>query len=413
MLAKKTYLRDFNYEKILNYLILLYAFCLPISRAGTSFASIMLILLWFLEKDYRNKFNQIKNNYLIIIIVIFVVYSLIAVLWSSDKIFALTYVKKYWHFLMIPIIFTSLKEEYINKVFSAFLFGMLISEITSYGIFFEIFTKEGVLSSDPSPFMDHSNYSTYLAITVFILLHKIIYADDLRWRLAYGIFFLFSTSNLFLNGGRTGQFSFLIALLIIGFLNFKNKIISTFAVLFLGGTIFIAAYNFSPVFKHRFDYFIHDIEQMIYKKDYSNSFSLRVALWKTGLEASKSDIIFGTGIGDERLNAQVGIEKYKFKDRFSSKDTKEYIDFHNAFIQYLVQLGVVGLVFFLLIFYFLARIKIKDKIYRNLLVLFIIIYFLHSSLGLSFHINQSMVLFVLFTSLFLTTSKFEKNKFIN
>ncbi len=398
------------YEDYINYFILLYAFCLPISRAGISLAVIFIFLFWVLGTDFKRKYSEIKNNYFILAIFIFILYSIIAVLWSSDKFFAIEYVKKYYHFLIIPIIFTSLKKEYIDKVFSAFLLGMLISEITSYGIFFELWTKQGVSPNDPSPFMDHSNYSTYLAFTVFILMHKIIYTDDLKWKFAYSIFFLFSTSNLFLNGGRTGQFSFLIALCLIGFLNFKNKIKATILFLILGTTIFISAYNISPVFKDRFDYFLHDIEVMVYEKDFSNSFSLRVALWISGLEASKDNLIFGSGIGDERDNAKYMLQKFNIKNDSFKQDTENSIDFHNMFVQYLVQLGILGLIILITIFYFIFKVKIKDKTYKNLLLIFLILYFCHSMLGNSFHINQSMVLFALFSSVFITISKYEEIK---
>ena len=398
------------YNNYINYFIILYSFCLPISRAGVSLSIVLIFLFWILEADFKRKFYEIKINYFIMAIFIFIIYSLIAVLWSSDKIFALEYVKKYYHFLIIPIIFTSLKKEYIDKVFSAFLLGMLISEITSYGIFFELWTKQGVSPNDPSPFMDHSNYSTYLAFTVFILMHKIIYTDDLKWKFAYSIFFLFSTSNLFLNGGRTGQFSFLIALCLIGFLNFKNKIKATILFLILGTTIFISAYNISPVFKDRFDYFLHDIEVMVYEKDFSNSFSLRVALWISGLEASKDNLIFGSGIGDERDNAKYMLQKFNIKNDSFKQDTENSIDFHNMFVQYLVQLGILGLIILITIFYFIFKVKIKDKTYKNLLLIFLILYFCHSMLGNSFHINQSMVLFALFSSVFITISKYEEIK---
>ena len=348
------YLEKLNktfYEKYINYFILLYAFCLPISKAGISLSVIIIFLFWILEADFKRKYFEIKNNYFILTIFIFILYSFISILWSSDKIFALEYVKKYYHFLIIPIIFTSLKKEYIDKVFSAFLLGMLISEITSYGIFFELWRKEGISPNDPSPFMDHSNYSTYLAFTVFILMHKIIHTDDLKWKLAYSIFFLFSTSNLFLNGGRTGQFSFLITLCIIGFLNFKNKLKAVVLFISLGTTIFVSAYNISPVFKDRFDYFLHDVEVMINEKDFSNSFSLRVALWISGLEASKHNLIFGSGIGDERENANYILQKFNISNDNFKQETENSIDFHNMYVQYIVQLGIVGLIVILLIFF--------------------------------------------------------------
>jgi O-antigen ligase len=400
-------IKNINYETSINYLILFYAFCLPISRAGVAFATIMLMLLWILQTDYKRKFEEIRHNYLIVAIFVFILYSALAITWSSDKLFALEYIKKYYHFLIIPIIYTSLKKEYIDRVFSAFLLGMLISEITSYGIFFELWTKAGVSPHDPSPFMDRSNYSTYLAFTAFILMHKIIYTKDLKWRVVYGLFFIFSTSNLFINGGRTGQFAFLIALCFIGFLSFENKIRATIGTVLLATVIFSAAYTISPVFKDRFDYFIEDTSQMLYEQEYKGGFSYRVALWKTGLEASTNNLLFGTGIGDEALYAKQILDKYKVENLYGSVHTENYIDFHNAFIQYLVQLGITGFLIFLSIFYFLARLKIKEKMYKNLHILFLILYINHSMLGSSFHINQSMVMFVLFSSMFLLINKYE------
>ena len=118
------------YNDYVNYFILLYAFCLPISKAGISLSVIIIFLFWILEADFKRKYFEIKNNYFILAIFIFILYSFIAVLWSSDKIFALEYVKKYYHFLIIPIIFTSLKKEYIDKVFSSFFpFSINVSNL--------------------------------------------------------------------------------------------------------------------------------------------------------------------------------------------------------------------------------------------------------------------------------------------
>lgn len=401
-------IRSVNYGMVLNYFIVLYAFCLPISRAGVSFSIIVLMLFWLLEGDFKRKYQEIKNSYFILSISIFILYSVVAILWSDDKLFAMDYVKKYYHFLLIPVILTSLKREYIERVFSAFLLGMLISEITSYGIFFEIWTIKGVLPTDPSPFMSHINYSIYLAFTIYILAHKLIYTKELKWKISYSIFFILSTTNLFLNGGRTGQLAFIITLILFGFLNIKNKLKAFISMILLATFILLTAYNVSPVFKDRFDYLIHDIEGMIYENNYSNSFSLRVALWRTGIEASKEAVVFGTGIGDEMLNAKKGIERFSIPDAFGSEHTENYIDYHNAFVQYLVQLGVVGLILFLLIFYFLLKLEIKDKIYKNLLYIFSILFLLQSMQGLTFHIQKSMILFVLFSSLFLVIKKFEE-----
>src|SRR5690606_28280336 len=101
---------------------------------------------------------------------------------------------------------------------------------------------------DPSPFMNHSNYSIYLAFTIFILLHKVLYSKDKGLKLFYLMFLILSSSNLFLNGGRAGQFAFIIALFIFGFLNIKNRLKAFVSIFIVGIIILVTSYNISPVF---------------------------------------------------------------------------------------------------------------------------------------------------------------------
>ena len=49
-----------DYNKFINYFIVLYSFCLPISKAGTTFSAIFLILLWFIESNFKVKISLIK-----------------------------------------------------------------------------------------------------------------------------------------------------------------------------------------------------------------------------------------------------------------------------------------------------------------------------------------------------------------
>ena len=397
-----------DYNKFINYFIVLYSFCLPISKAGTTFSAICLILLWFIESNFKVKISLIKSNKFMIVLGTFLLLSFLSIFWSSDTSFAVDYIRKYWHFLIIPIIYTSLNKSYINHVFSAFLLGMFISEIVSYGIFFEFWTKEGVSPNDPSPFMDHTNYSIYLAFTVFILMHRILFEPLIKWKIMYGVFMLFSMSNMLVNGGRTGQVAFFVTLFIVAFLNIKNKLIAIFGSIIFVFIVFTSAYNTSPVFNDRINYAFHDIEKMIKDKDFTNSFSIRVSLWIIGTEQFLDNFLIGTGIGDEDVDIQIYVKKYNFIYYDNFQDN--YIDYHNAYVQYSVQLGIFGLILFILLFLNLLKLKFKSIIYRNLNITFISLYLLLSTVGLSLHIMASMTLFALFSGLFNAISRFETSQ---
>jgi O-antigen ligase len=405
MINLKQKIKTIDLRSTINCFIIIYAFFAPISKAGTVFSGVLLILLWLIQGDFKSKISMLKTNEFIIVLGLFLLLSLLSVFWSSDSSYYADYMRKYWHLLMIPIIYTSLQEKYIKHIFSAFLLGMFISEIVSYGIFFEIWTKEGVSPHDPSPFMDHTNYSVYLAFTVFILMHRIRFEPVIKWKITYGLFMLFSMSNMLVNGGRTGQVAFFMTLVVVALLNIKYKLRAVVGSIVVGSIIFIAAYNISPVFHDRMNYTSHDIEVMVNEKDFTNSFSVRVSLWIMGINQFLDNPIIGKGIGDEAVGLETYIKKYNFTnyDDFQGK----YIDYHNAFVQYAVQLGIGGFILFVLLLIMLLRLKFKSIVYRNLNITFVCLFSLLSMNGLSLHIMASMVLFSLFASVFNTISEFE------
>ena len=49
-------IKQINYNQTINYLIVAYAFILPLSRAGVVFFSALLTLLWILEGVYLGEF---------------------------------------------------------------------------------------------------------------------------------------------------------------------------------------------------------------------------------------------------------------------------------------------------------------------------------------------------------------------
>jgi O-antigen ligase len=110
-----------NINLYINYFLVGYAFCLPISKAGTNFFEISILLMWLYEGNWKYKLSQYKENPLIVAFALFLGYSLVSVFWASSISYGLDYISKYRHFLMIPVIYTSLDKQYIKHIFSAFI----------------------------------------------------------------------------------------------------------------------------------------------------------------------------------------------------------------------------------------------------------------------------------------------------
>ena len=400
--------KSININTAINYIAILYAFVLPISRSGVSLGTALLFILWLIEGNFKDKFNFLIHNKVVLALTAFVVFSAISLLWSSDHAWGLNSLRKYWYFLPILVFATSIRKEYLFKIMSAFLLGMLISEILSYGIFFELWTFEHSSPSDPTPFMNHIQYSMFLTLASLLLLNRTFSESSWKWKSFYFIYFLTITSNLFLNGGRAGHVAFAISIFVVGFANIKNKILAFFSMLFLVIVILYAAYNISPVFKDRFDEGSSQITKLSNndKNKYYGSVGVRLALWKVGLTIAQYNPLIGTGIGDEM---HVVEEKLHSFDDSVANPVRRYLkfSFHNTYIQYLVQIGIVGLFLYLLVFYQILRLKIKNKELSNLRYIFVSVFSIASLVEFMFIAQFPLALFTLFVGLFIGFSQIE------
>ena len=394
----------------MNYLIIGYAFVLPITIVGIVFFTHMIILAFLVKGNYKELYSEAKKSNVIIAFFLLIALSLVAVIWSSDKIFALLYIKKYYHFLIIPIIYLTLNPKYINHIFTAFLSSIFISQIFSFGIFFELIQYNNVPASDPSPFMNHSDYSLYLAFASMILLNRLFFTSENKYKTFYILYFISTISNLFIVGGRTGQIIFVAALFVVLFLNIKNKIKAITIATVLSVGIVTIAYNTSPVFKTRGGAAYNDITNTITNNNYSQSFGIRVSLWIIGAKVFSNNMLLGTGIGDENTGIEKDAEKYNVSRYMNYK---EFIDYHSMYMQHAVQLGILGLLLMFYLIYSIFTIKFKLPQYRNLSMAFAISIFIYSLVGNVLHTIMPMAFFAFFIAVLIAISRTEHTAISN
>ncbi|WP_294878120.1 hypothetical protein, partial [Sulfurimonas sp. RIFOXYB12_FULL_35_9] len=157
---KKTTLED-----SINYLFILYAFLVPISRAGLSFLTAVLFLLWLFSDNFKKRVDFLKSDKTVIYLVAFIALSILSLLWSDNVSSGIEYIRRYWYFLVLFVIASTIQKKFIEYAVSAFLAGMLLSEIISYGVFFELWSFKRATVEFPNPFMNHIQYSMLLAFT--------------------------------------------------------------------------------------------------------------------------------------------------------------------------------------------------------------------------------------------------------
>ena len=392
-------LKPLNFEQISYYSLIVFALTLSLSRASISFLVFWFLLLVILKRDYKSSFNIIKDNKIFLYIALFLGYIILSSLWSDYEEDTFSLLNKYFYWIIIPCIVILFKKEWLYKILNAFLFGMFISEIISYGIYFEILTGFNGGPLNPSPFMLTIHYSVFLAFTSLVLLYRFLFENEsLKVKVILFSFFLMTTTNLMISTGRTGQLAFFVTLFIVFIIKYRVSLKSIILSVVFAVTISLVAYNSLDLFKKRVDAAISDVQNVVLEKDFESSWGIRAGFWIVTYDSLKESPIFGHGLGDYSKSAKQMIEKHEYL--YFSKYVSEFISdyhYHNQYLMLLVDSGVIGLFLFLLLCYKMYRLKIDDAEIKHISIIGITV-FLVSFIGeplLLFKFPQMLFLFII------------------
>ncbi len=372
-----------NINRWINYLLIAFAFAFPLSIAAANIILALLVLLWLIEGDFKNKWFKIKHNKVFWILALLLFLLILSTLFSSsytqgfkinDRIDnQFEFIKRFfWIGTFYLIAISSMQQKTINKMVNSFLLAMFINEIISYSVYFQLidigyFKKIGLLytrasPSDPSP-MNHSFYSLYLAITILLLLYKIFYSKNSYFIKLSLFFFLASASiNLFVNAGRTGQLAIIIGVLIFIIFHFKNNKKLFFGNIFIIVLILYLAYNFSPNFKKRMHTSLNSLITLIKHQNFSTSWGERIALDISSfnyLISSPQKFILGAGAG---IAKKEYLEFTQLSYPLIYKTIKHERTLHNQYLQSWLD----GTIFSLFLLFYLFFILFKNNSTNNI-----------------------------------------------
>ncbi|WP_298237187.1 O-antigen ligase family protein [uncultured Algibacter sp.] len=209
---------------------------------------------------------------------------------------------------------------------------------------------------------NHPIYSSiYLGIAI-IFLKPFKFLNKKSKKIEFLFFLVFVITLLLLSSKMV-----IISLLLTGFVyllksktyskSIKIKVIASILIL-----IFLSL-KFSPL-KYRFNELFN--KETYEKFDRSKSTSIRVAIYKCGIQVIDKNIAIGTGVGDvqEELNScYEGFSYYLVDNNFN---------IHNQYLSVFIATGVIGLMFFLFFLFFNYRksLKLKDETYIYILLFY-------------------------------------------
>ena len=394
---------------ILNDLLIFYTFFIPISMEMSKYFFNLMLVFWLLDKNILSKLKIIIKNRVIQSILLFLLLLILSLLWTDHENMktGTHYIKYYTYLFPLFIIFTSVKKEYIHYLISAFLMSMALSEFISYNIFFKLldaamipFSRSDASPMNPSVFLHHTTYSMFLVVTAGILLDRFFLSQKIKYKFIYGSFFIMVTTNLFVNAGRTGQVAYFATILIVILLHYKISIKMFFTTSVLFVSIIFLAFTYSPVFKKRLDQTMNSLAQT---NNYCTSLGSRIGMSIIAVNIAKRHPLIGVGIGDYRQTKSDMIDaRYP-----TMKCLKHLVHYHNQYLEFLVIMGMVGLIIYLSIYLFLFKTQIKDEELRSIKYIIITTIMISSLTDAMFHLRSPLSLFALFTGIILAQSYFE------
>ena len=353
---------SFNLDKTYQYLLTSLAFLMPLTVFGGNLIIFIICVLWLFSGNYKSKFNQIINNKLIKASILFYLIHVIGMLWSEDLSWGLHMLHKMWYFILFfPILYTIVRKDYIRSYISAFLLAILITEVCSYLVWFEIIEPfKNATVENPTPFMNHISYNPILAFAIYLVLHEIFFNKKIT-NFVFSLYSFFAISmivNMFITGGRAGQVAFfaMLVVLIIQILD-KQRIKSLITIFIVIPGIFFTAYQASDLFQKRVNLAFN--QALEYQPGSNNSIGYRITYAINSWELIKENPIIGVGTGDFPVEYKK-INQIK-TPKMSSMGLPTTTNPHNMYILIFSQLGVIGLISMLSIFYFQIKLSINSS----------------------------------------------------
>jgi len=358
-------------DRIYQYLLIAAFFFLPLTVVGNNIAIWLITLIWLFSGNYKAKLQKVISHKLAIASIIFFLVHVVALVWTENIYWGLEIIRKMLPFLLVlPVFLTISRIENSKYYIAAFLLAIFISESLSYMIwlgFIEPFghASGGTLSTDsygtvsgmsnPTPLMSHVSYNPFLAFGFYLVVNKILSAKEMKQseRVLYTFFAFTMAFNMFITGGRAGQVMFFVAIIVICFQYFKgSQVKAIITSVLVSVVILVSAYSYSDMFHNRVNSAFIDVAN--YEESRLTSVGYRLTFLINSYELFKDSPLIGVGTGDFPA-------EYEKVNLASSPEVPATVQPHNMYMLVLSQLGIIGLISFLWIFFLQFQIALASK----------------------------------------------------
>jgi len=336
-------------NEVLNWLVVVLAFSLPLYRAWTSLAATLIIILWFFQGDLSRRFRRLKRHRLTLAVIGFVALNLLSLLWTEDVLAGLDYWEKYTYLLLVPVVASSVRPKVATWSLAALAAGTVLSVSLMPVIIIADIRFGRAHPGNPAATMSHLDYSMVLAaVAVLILVHLAHATLRPRRRVIWIMAFVVVVGGLLLNIGRSGQVAFIATLPILVPLLLHRQPVRLRVAAVLGVVAAVVlVYAVVPRFQDRVDAARVEIRTAVVEQHIDSNQGKRVAGAIVAGAIVAEHPLLGTGIGGNMPAFQHLLET-RFPEFHDAVGW--FPHFHNQYLQLATELGAVGLVSLLTIF---------------------------------------------------------------
>ncbi len=328
----------------------------------------------------------------------------ISFFWSEDKAYWSSRLQLMGPFLVLPFAFISFPEWKKNWWKIAMLFfilfcfaGVCWSSFYYIQHFKEINATYNYSKTIPTPFKnDHIRFG--LSIVISIICCGVLYFDKNNSKaikissLVLAILFIFFLHVLSVRSALISLY--IVAIYFLFIFLIKQKSIKKIVLFICFALLFVfLMYNYSAPFKAKINYTKWSLEQFNNSKIFSTtSDGARIFSYQAAIQIFKNNPIIGVGIGDVPLAMQetynnLGVSNIKIIP-------------HNQFLLMLVSLGLIGVLYFLvLLFYLIKKVTAKNYFIASLILIFLFMFMIEPFLETQFGINIFLFLILFFHQL--------------
>ena len=352
-----------------QFLFVLLGVFIPTSIAITNLIISLLVLCWILERNFKFKLDIIKSSKWMLAIFALIGFYALGMLWGDQHLNAEWQFQRLALLLVFPILMTmNLKQETIKRATIAFLVTTFISALIAIAINNNIILPLGKYFSfirlpdhNITAFIKYNYHNVLLALAFTMSLY-LLFEKKTKYSSLLVLFIIAYAISIFTERGRAGQVIFnLSSIFYIIYYNRRNllRLCALFVLLF---SFQLIVYKSTTVYKNRFDV-LSKIIQNNGDRGEGKTEDIRYVFVKESLSRILEKPILGYGTGSF---GTIFDNEVKSGHSFDKQTTP-----HNQYLYVWFELGILGLLFLLLIFYHQLKelFRKKDGSHRALLPL--------------------------------------------